>query len=56
MSEQAAEADHVLDTTVRPAACTCGRAQYAGSPTFVRERHAVHLEDVALRTSLGATS
>lgn len=44
------ESAHVLEVTVRPAACSCGKAKYAGSPTFIRERHAVHVEDASLRT------
>jgi hypothetical protein len=43
-SVAADEMEHVLDTSVRPAACSCGKAKYAGSPKFVRERHAVHVE------------
>ncbi len=35
---------HDLDLTVRPAACSCGGARFAGSPTFVRRRHAAHVE------------
>lgn len=36
---------HVLDTTVRPSACSCGKARFAGSPTWVRRRHAEHVEE-----------
>jgi hypothetical protein len=35
---------HVLDTDARPAACSCGEI-YAGSPSFVRDRHARHVRD-----------
>lgn len=41
------EAEHVLDTSVRPAACSCGTARFAGSPTFIRERHVVHVEEAS---------
>lgn len=48
-AEPPAELDgHELDTTVRPAACSCGRAKFAGSPTFVRRRHAAHVEEAIL--------
>ena len=38
--------EHTLDLKARPAACSCGGWKAAGSPTFVRARHAVHVQDV----------
>lgn len=38
-------AEHCLDLTKRPPGCSCGRAQYVGSPTFVRKRHAEHVDE-----------
>ena len=34
---------HALNTDVRPAVCECGQSRYAGSPTFVKGRHAQHV-------------
>lgn len=42
---ETAEVEHVLDTSARPAACSCGKARFAGSPTFVRTRHALHVAE-----------
>lgn len=46
---EAEKGAHELDTTVRPASCSCGRAKFAGSPTFVRRRHAAHVEEAVSR-------
>lgn len=35
--------EHVLDMKARPAACSCGKAKFAGSPTWVRVRHKAHV-------------
>lgn len=37
--------EHELNPTVRPPACTCGKARFAGSPTFVRTRFALHVKE-----------
>lgn len=46
LAEHRGDEDHRLDLTVRPAACSCGHARFAGSPTFVRRRHAAHVREV----------